>query len=362
MFGALQRLLGKKELGTLKSPGALPIAVQTFPTTDNFSFEPEKQAVANLAETFFASYENEFSNRLSTVHEDVGRHMSAFIQNIRNASGASGAERMDFVSQALGDLSACSPKLVLAEFQKQSLIAGWVYVTIFNRAIDRLAELFPRCRAGIYASRLKYSDVLQISTEITETLKSCSTLIDDLQRRYESLESLQNDIRADIETPEAEMIFAAMKETFADNKRYGKARESESENMGWFKAALGKARTVVSQVATAAGDVMAFPTLQIQGQMQRTRRMYVFLETAKEFSSGWDDWRKASQEVILPNLSVMFLLKRDFFRNQMICLCDTITCNGYSLTNVAQQLRIAAEDDAQAHSIAMKDAVAVRAS
>ena len=104
---------------------------------------------------------------------------------------------------------------------------------------------------------------------------------------------------------------------------------------------------------------MSFPALQIQGQMQRTRRMYVFLETAKVLSSGWDDWRKASQEIILPNLSVMFLLKRDFFRNQMICLCDTITCNGYALKNVAQQLRIAAENDAAVHSIAMKDSVAV---
>lgn len=362
MLGVFQRLLGRHEREALTPSGKLPIAVQTFPTTDNFSFEPEKQAVANLAETFFASYENEFSTRLSTVHEEVGRHMSAFIQNIRNVSSASGAERRSFVSRALGDLSACSPKLVLAEFQKQSLIAGWVYVTIFNRAIDRLAELFPRCRAGIYASRLKYSDVLQISSEITETLKSCSTLIDDLQRRYESLESLQNDIRADIETPEAEMIFAAMKETFADNKRYGEAHESESENKGWFKAALGKVRGTVLQPVTALGDAMALPSLQIQGQMQRTRRMVVFLETAKVLSTGWDDWRKASKEIILPNLSVMFLLKRDFFRNQMICLCDTITCNGYELENVAQQLRIAAENAAEVHSIAMKDSVAVRAS
>ena len=361
MFGLFKRLVERKDQNqnTLNPSGALPVAVQTFPTTDNFSFEPEKQAVANLAETLFASYENEFSKRLSTVHEEVGRHMSAFIQNIRNASGVSGAERMAFVSQALGELSACSPQLVLAEFQKQSLFAGWVYVTIFNRAIDRLAELFPRCRAGIYASRLKYSDVLQISSEITETLRSCSTLIDDLQRRYESLESLQNDIRADIETPEAEMIFAAMKETFADNKRYSEASESQSDNKGWFKAAIGKVRDVVSQTATAFGDAMSFPALQIQGQMQRTRRMYVFLETAKVLSSGWDDWRKASQEIILPNLSVMFLLKRDFFRNQMICLCDTITCNGYALKNVAQQLRIAAENDAAVHSIAMKDSVVV---
>lgn len=361
MFGFFKRMVERKEQNTLNSSGTLPIAVQTFPTTDNFSFEPEKQAVANLAETFFASYENEFSTRLSTVHEEVGRHMSAFIQNIRNASGVSGSERRAFVSQALGELSACSPKLVLAEFQKQSLIAGWVYVAIYNRAIDRLAELFPRCRAGIYASRLKYSDVLQISSEITETLKSCSTLIDDLQRRYESLESLQNDVRTDIETPEAEMIFAAMKETFADNKRYGEA-QSESENRGWFRTALGKVRDTVLQPVTAVGDAMALPTLQIQGQMQRTRRMFVFLETAKVLSAGWDDWRKASQEIILPNLSVMFLLKRDFFRNQMICLCDTITCNGYELENVAQQLRIAAENDAKVHSIAMKDSVAIRAS
>ena len=46
----------------------------------------------------------------------------------------------------------------------------------------------------------------------------------------------------------------------------------------------------------------------------------------------------------------------------MICLCDTITCNGYELENVAQQLRIAAENAAEVHSIAMKDSVAVRAS
>ena len=304
---------------------SVPISVQTFPTSDDFTYEKEKQAVASLAGILFGNYEKHFLECLSRAHEEVEQHMVDFFDAIRRACSSEGEKRMKYVSDSLENLAACSPNNILAEFQRQSLIAGWAYVSIFNSAIDKLAELFPRCRAGIYASRLKYSDVLEISTEIIETLKSCSTLIDDLQRRYETLEALQNDIQADIQTPEAEVVVSAMKQSFADNARY-------TDGINDF---LKKSVSLLLQPLTLVGDAMAMPTLQAQGQMQRTRRMVVFLETAKMLSDGWSKWKEAGQKIINPNLKVMFSLKQDFFRNQMVCLCDLVTYNGYSLNNVA---------------------------
>jgi len=315
---------------------SIPIAVQTFPTTDDFTFEKEKQSAASLSGYLFESYEREFLQRLSSVHEQVESHMTDFFDSISRAYTSKGKKRAKYVSDALEELAACSPKKILAEFQRQSLVAGWAYVSVFNATIDRLAEAFPRCRAGIFATRLKYSDVLQISSEITETLRACSTLIDDLQRRYEMLESLQKDVQTDIETPESEIIVAAVKETFRDNARYGKDAAAGVDDI------VKKLTSYVMQPVTALGDALAIPSLQIQGQMLRTRRMVVFLETAKMLAEGWNDWKTASSEIIIPNLNVMFSLKRDFFQNQVLCLCDIVTCNGYELSNLAGMLYDAA--------------------
>lgn len=323
---------------------SIPIAVQTFPTLDDFTYEKEKLEVAGLSGFLFEQYEAEFLKRLSDAHKDVERHMTAFLDAIGCACRTHGKIRARHVSDALKEISACSPKRILAEFQRQSLIAGWAYVSVFNTAIDKLAEMFPRCRAGIFASRLKYSDVLQISEEIMETLRACSTLIDDLQRRYETLEALQKDVQTDIETPEAEIIITAMKESFADNSRYGRDATEGIDDL------VKKATRCLLQPLTAVGDAMALPTLQIQGQMQRTRRMVVFLETAKLLAEGWRDWKSASQEIITPNLKVMFALKRDFFQSQMLCLCDIVTCNGYALNNVAGALYHVAEKRRIGHS------------
>lgn len=310
----------------------LPIPVQTFPVTDDFTFETEKQQAADLADSLFEPYEREFTKRLSTVSEDIESHMLDFLDSIHRAANSKGRKRTVFVEDSLNDILACSPKKILAEFQKQSLIAGWAYVSVYNLAIDKLAELYPRCRAGIYASRLKYSDVLQISSEITETLHSCSTLLEDIQRRYEILESLQNNIQSDMETTEAEIILTAIRESFEDNARFAKSvRGNEGTIKKWEGYAL--------QPITALGDIMTVPSLQIQGQIQRTRRIVVFIETAKMFEDGWTEWKIASNEIIVPNLKVMFKLKRDFFKNQILCLCDIATCNGYSLNGLPNLLK-----------------------
>ena len=172
---------------------------------------------------------------------------------------------------------------------------------------------------------MKYSDIIQISEEILTTLRVCSTLLEDLQRRYDILESLQNHIESDLEHPEWEKIEIAIKEGFKDNFKYGK------ENDELYKKLI----SLIMQPVTAAGDLLSIPTLQIQGQMQRTDRLMLFLATAKMFKQGWNEWQEKIKDIIEPNLRIMFELKRDFFKNQMICICDTITYNGYKLDNLS---------------------------
>ena len=93
------------------------------------------------------------------------------------------------------------------------------------------------------------------------------------------------------------------------------------------------------QPISAIGNTAAIPTLQIQGQMQRTERIMVFFATADMFRAGWVEWQTLCKEIIEPNLKVMFELKRDFFKNQMLCLCDVASYNGYSLDGLATSLR-----------------------
>ena len=139
------------------SEGKLPVPVQTFPLTDDFRDEDEKNKVAGLAEFFFAEYESNFSAQLENVSADVRRNAQAFFPLIEKAAYASGQERLDSVAEALKLLLGCSPKKILAEFQKQALAAGWTYVWTYNQVIDKIAERFPRCRAGICACPLSWT-------------------------------------------------------------------------------------------------------------------------------------------------------------------------------------------------------------
>lgn len=316
---------------TLGRVVSLPIPVQTFPTTDDFQWEREKQSAANLADGLFRGYEKEFMNRLAVAPEAVRSNTDCFFTAINQASTATGEMRKQSLQKAMDQLLACSPKKILAEFQKCSLEAGWSYVHIYNCVIDKLAETFPRCRAGIYTSRLKYSDVIQIAEEILTTLRACSTLMDDLQRRYDMLEALQKDIEADLETPESDKIWSAIKNTYTDTASFG---NKDIGSIKLFKRLTG----IVAEIGTTFGNATAAPTLQIQGQMQRTQRILVFFSTVEMFRNGWIEWKKATDTIIIPNLNVMFALKRDFFKNQVVCLCDLVTYNGYSLKGLTEKL------------------------
>lgn len=323
--GILAELERRKSANT----PALPISVQPFPVVDDFTFESEKKEVTKIAEPYFCDYERHFIQDLSGVSKEIIGHNASFFSNLDNAVRDQRAFRQ-FLKKALDELLACSPKKIMAEFQKKSLEAGWSYVKGYNQIVDELASLFPRCRAGIFSARLKYSDVIQISDEILTTLRTCQTLMEDLQRRYDILESLQNSLLADLEHTECEKIVKAAKETFADNKRYGAADDSDIAQ---------KITSVFMQPITAFGDAMSLPALQIQGQMQRTERIMVFFATADMFRQGWMEWQNLCKEIIEPNLKIMFELKRDFFKNQMLCLCDIASYNGYSLQGLAEALR-----------------------
>lgn len=315
------------ELNNFKTSKAasLPISVQPYPVVDDMTYEGEKQLAMRFADPYFKEYEEHFIGCLNAVNNEVLQHNVSFFKNLDNAAETSNSdERQKYLKSALSEVLTCSPKKIMSEFQKGSLEAGWAYVSGYNMIIDELARLFPRCRAGIFASRLKYSDVIQISDEILTTLRSCQTLMEDLQRRYEILESLQNHIQADLLHTECEKIMEAFKETFADNKRY----ELE-ENSNFFKKIGAK----IMQPITALGDIASLPALQIQGQMQRQDRSMVFLATADMFREGWVEWQETCESVIAPNLRVMFELKRDFFKNQLLCILDTASYNGYDLKN-----------------------------
>ena len=89
---------------------------------------------------------------------------------------------------------------------------------------------------------------------------------------------------------------------------------------------------------STAGSILAIPSLQIHGQMQRTQRVLIYFSTVEMFHEGWQEWRKVSKEIIEPNLKIMFKLKQDYFHNQIICICDLITYNGYSLEGLFNEI------------------------
>ena len=308
-----------------------PIAVQAFPMVDNFEYESEKQLVTTIAEPYFQHYEETFSRTLTTAADSVVLHNSNFHKYLLNAFDQNNNEKDHYeinMKKSLDELLACSPKKIVAEYQKYSLEAGWAYVQGYNAIIDELANCFPRCRAGIFQSRLKYSDVIQISDEILTTLRPCQIIMEDLQRRYELLEALQNHIAADLEYTECEKIMNAAKKTFADNHKYG-------QDQGFLKKMI----SLIMQPVTAIGDAMAIPTLQIQGQIQREDRLEVFLTTADMLQDGWKEWCDINKQLIEPHLKIMFELKRDYFKNQIISILDMATYNGYSLKGLHKRLQ-----------------------
>ena len=310
-------------------PGALPIAVQSFPLVDDLKYEHEKQNLAAMAYPYFSKYEATFSEKLKSTANNVLTHHRNFYQyllNVRSNESTSVQKYKDSFQRALAELLACSPKKIMAELNKSSLEAGWAYVEGYNAIIDKFAQQFPRCRAGIYQFRLKYSDVIQISDEILTTLRPCQIIMEDLQRRYDTLEALQNCIQADLDYTECEKIIAAAKKTFTDNKEYG-------NNSGILK----KIVSFTMQPLTAMGDAMAIPSLQIQGQMERENRLIVFFSTADMLQECWTEWCSVNEQIVEPHLKIMFDLKRDFFKNQIICICDILSYNGYSLEGVSEQ-------------------------
>lgn len=308
-----------------------PLPVQTFPTTDDVTWEKEKTATAGLAERIFFGYEQDFISRFGAASDNVLNQTQSFFSAIQLATDSSGESRAEYIRKGLDSLLPCSPKKITAEFQKQALAAGWAYVSAYNCVIDKLAETYPRCRAGVFMSRLKYSDVIQIADEILTTLRACSTLMEDLQRRYDILEALQNGMQADLKTPESEKIWSALRATFIDTAALGK---KDTGFTGGVKRSLG----IISELGTGIGNALSGPQLQMQGQIQREQRVVLFFSTADMFQEGWREWQKASDLIIKPNLHVMFELKRDFFRNQVICLCDLITYNGYCLDGLPETI------------------------
>lgn len=312
----------------LKDAAVRPIPVQTFPITDDTRFEKEKQEVAVNAGKRIGTEGKKFITRLNEAHLPVERRMEKFFSLIdkHNEDGSNG-EAMD---AALKEFLDCSPKHVVAAFQKHALEIGVMFVRDFNELIDLMAREFPRCRGGIYTFRLNYADAIQISDEIIATLRATSTMLEDVQRRHDLLEALQGELLNDFGTTEIETIWAAVKGSFKDSVK-GMADEDDS----WLKKMLGGGVGALSW----AMAVLAVPQTQFQGQLARARRIKVFLATSILMRHGWDQWSKANEDIVRPNLNVMFALKCDYVANRFISLCDLVTANGYSLANLPGKIK-----------------------
>jgi hypothetical protein len=258
----------------------------------------------------------EFFAHLDEYGKDVNRSKNRLLQD------------------SLDKLMICSPKRVVANFQKYSLEIGWAYICAYNQLIDSLARRFPRCRAGIYAARLNYSDVIQISEEVLATLRVTFTVLEDIQRRYELLESLQSGLKADLESADIGKIFEAVKGSFSDLIEIGK------EDDGFFSKLFKRTGTVLAVAPlVAASAALAVPSAQFQGQLAREQRLKVFIATSALVRMGWAEWLKMNKEVVGPNLEILFLLKKDFGANRVISLCDLVTVNGYELADLAKSLK-----------------------
>jgi hypothetical protein len=83
---------------------------------------------------------------------------------------------------------------------------------------------------------------------------------------------------------------------------------------------------------------MTVPSAQFQGQLAREQRLKVFIATSALLRGGWSEWAKMSEDIIRPNLNVMFELKNNFVANRITCLLDLVTVNGYSLKGLSTQI------------------------
>jgi hypothetical protein len=236
------------------------------------------------------------------------------------------------LKRAMVDFLQCSPKNVIAAFQRQSLEAGLAFVHRFNQLIDLLAKEYPRCRSGIFASRLNYSDAVQISEEVISTLRTTSTMLDDVQRRHDLLEALQGELVGDLHSKEIQIIWNAIGESFKDALNLANKEDGFLTTL--IKSATGAALAPLS-LAMAAVSV---PTAQFHGHLAREHRIKVFVATSLLLKLGWEKWSRSNQEIVIPNLKVMFALKCDFVQNRILSLADLISNNGNSLEQLPEKV------------------------
>ena len=83
---------------------------------------------------------------------------------------------------------------------------------------------------------------------------------------------------------------------------------------------------------------MAATSAQFNEQMTREQRLMVFLKTALMFCAGWGEWREASKRIVTPNLHILFAMKRDHVRNQVLSMCDLVNYNNYPLDGTCKRL------------------------
>jgi hypothetical protein len=315
----------------LKISGARPLSVQTFPSTDDIEFEKEKQQAADCSAKIFDEIGDEFIRRLNVAHKPVDEAMGKFFALMEDQKDEPNLDR-ESLGRALEGFIYCSPKRVVAAFQKHSLEAGVLLVSNFNCLIDQLAKDHPRCRSGIFASRLNYSDVIQISEEIISTLRATSTLLDDVQRRHDLLEALQGELLNDLLSTQIHEIWKAIEASFKDSLQLAAQEDPWWEKL--FKNTVGNA---FAPIAWAMG-VLSAPNAQFQGQLARQHRVNVFIATTILLRQSWDEWSRLNQEIVIPNLYVMFRLKSDFVRNRLLSITDLITTNGYSLDGLTGKI------------------------
>ncbi len=318
----------------LERAASCPLPVQTFPLTDDFLWEKEKEAAASIAKEAFSEIQVKSIECLSGAHKEVDKALEAFFAHLDEYGKDVNRSKNKLLQDSLDKLMTCSPKRVVAGFQKYSLEIGWAYVSTYNRLIDSLARRFPRCRAGIYAARLNYSDVIQISEEVLATLRVTFTLLEDIQRRYELLENLQSELKADMASAEISKIFEAVKGSLSDIFELG----NDDEN--FFSKLFKRAGTAVGVgPLIAIMSALAVPSAQFQGQLAREQRLKIFIATSALVRMGWADWLRMNREVVVPNLEILFVLKKDFVANRVISLCDLVTVNGYDLADLAKSLK-----------------------
>ncbi len=315
----------------LKNSGSRPIPVQTFPTIDDFAFEREKQHAAFEAGKWFVSIGQTFIEKLSKAQDPVDSRMEMFFSLVDRCEELRSTPEV--LDQALKELMECSPKRVVAAFQKGSLEAGWTFVRSFNVLIDELAKQYPRCRAGIFTSRLNYSDVVQVSEEILAALRATSTMLDDIQRRHDLLESLMGEIRSDLDSDEISKIWEAIGNCFKDTID----GISKKDAPWWKKIVTVPVGAGVGAISWAMA-VASLPQAQFQGQLSRAQRVRVFVATSVLLRHGWNEWSKMNKEVVIPNLRIMFALKCDYVYQRLISVADIVSANGYSVEQLPAQI------------------------